>query len=165
MDLLWFQYHTLVPGTLYVEVEARLIVVGNFFAMHAEPKKCVYLRSCSCTCWWERKQSTKAPPINITVHTFWRWGGLLSLIFMQKWPSPKNEVIRGLAGVSDSCHLLRCCGNQSHQSLLFAVFQYFCKVTLLSSHSNTTPAWATRSVPLAIIVMPCLFLYGQCVAN
>jgi len=51
---------------------------------------------------WERKQSTKVLPMNITAHTFWKQGGLLSLICV-------------LAGVY--------CGNQSHWSLFFTFFQ------------------------------------------
>jgi len=42
--------------------------------MHAEPKKHHT---------WERKQSTIVPPVNITMHTFWKQGGLLLLIYAE----------------------------------------------------------------------------------
>ena len=33
------------------------------------------------------------------------------------------------------------------------------------AHSNTTSAWAMWCVALAIVMMHCLFLYGECVEN
>jgi len=63
-----------VPAFWVSVITYYLLLLINFLNMHAEPKKHHT---------WERKQSTIVPPVNITMHTFWKQGGLLLLIYAE----------------------------------------------------------------------------------